>query len=152
LATSKTGGSIEESHYSYVASFGSKLQFYQPSEVLTKPDRIPIGEQGSWLDIFSKEQKNSQHGCYCVKQPDQQQLSDGIFTEEARENEHDFFATTEPWTSLPQDLKAMVGTDCLTRALGGKLFDLICKRYDLDLVPRVVCPSLTMICLDYLAY
>jgi hypothetical protein len=77
-----------------------------------------------------------------VKQSDQQELSDEIAWEEARENEDNFFANTEPWRSLPKDLKSRVGTDSLTRALGGKLFDLICKRYDLDLRLRAVCLAL----------
>lgn len=102
--------------------------------VLTKPDRIPLGEHDSWLHLLQNEQSHFQHGWYCVKQSDQQQLDSGISWQDARDNEINFFARTDPWRRVPNSLKARLGTQCLTSALGTKLFDLICKRSVVHLI------------------
>ncbi|KIM19796.1 hypothetical protein M408DRAFT_334259 [Serendipita vermifera MAFF 305830] len=96
--------------------------------VLTKPDRIAVGEHPSWLRLLSNEQERFKHGWHCVKQSNQQQLDSGISWSDARQNETDFFNSTEPWASLGEIIKSRLGTQYLTGALGTILFDLICQR------------------------
>ncbi|KIM31731.1 hypothetical protein M408DRAFT_20955 [Serendipita vermifera MAFF 305830] len=96
--------------------------------VLTKPDRIAIGEHSNWLRLLSNEQERFKHGWHCVKQSDQQQLDSGISWNDARQNEIDFFTGTEPWSTLDESIKSRLGTQHLTGALGDILFKLICQR------------------------
>ncbi|KAF8216858.1 P-loop containing nucleoside triphosphate hydrolase protein [Mycena galopus ATCC 62051] len=59
--------------------------------VLTKPDRIPRGEEENWLPLICNEQETLENNWYCVKQLGSQDLKDGITWEEARAREIDFF-------------------------------------------------------------
>jgi Dynamin central region len=120
--------------------------------VLTKPDRIPVGEHDSWLHLLQNEQGHFQHGWYCVKQSDQQQLDNGISWQDARDNEVNFFLSTDPWRRVPSSLKSRLGTQCLTSALGKKLFDLICKRSVFDRIPERKAVPLTVISSGYPTY
>ncbi|KIM31730.1 hypothetical protein M408DRAFT_237585 [Serendipita vermifera MAFF 305830] len=96
--------------------------------VLTKPDRIAVGEHSNWLRLLSNEQERFKHGWHCVKQSDQQQLDGGISWGDARQNEIDFFSGTEPWSTLDESIRSRLGTQYLTGALGDILFNLICQR------------------------
>jgi hypothetical protein len=63
-----------------------------------------------------------------VKNPDSQDISNGITYEEARQKEADFFETQEPWSTLDWGYQQRLGTEKLTRHLGQALSDLISKR------------------------
>ncbi|KAG8807393.1 hypothetical protein FRC17_004483, partial [Serendipita sp. 399] len=95
--------------------------------VLTKPDRIATAAHRTWLELLENEQERFQHGWFCVKQSNQQQLEDGISWREARRNEVDFFENTAPWSGLDESIRRRLGTRALTEALGVILFDLICE-------------------------
>jgi Dynamin central region len=99
------------------------------SAVLTKPDRIEKGDEGSWLAMIRNQKEKFKHGWYCVKQPSTTELQDGITWEVARQKECDFFQRNAPWSTIEFDLKERLGTERLSAALGQKLFDLIVKRY-----------------------
>ena len=96
--------------------------------VLTKPDRIPTGEEATWI---SKIQSGGEGGgieYYSVKNPDSQDIRNGITYEQAREREADFFSTRAPWSNLEWLYQRRLGTDKLTRRLGQVLSNLISKR------------------------
>ena len=65
---------------------------------------------------------------FSVKNPDSQDIRNGITYEQAREREADFFSTREPWSNLEWIYKRRLGTDKLTRRLGQVLYSLISKR------------------------
>jgi hypothetical protein len=65
---------------------------------------------------------------FAVRNPDSQEIKNGITYERAREKETRFFQTKEPWSSLEWSHKRRLGTDRLTRRLGQILSDLISKR------------------------
>lgn len=96
--------------------------------VLTKPDRIPPGEEHSWLLLLRNSRERHKHGWHCVKQPSSDEMRDGITWAEAREAETRFFAETDPWASLDAFVRGRLGTVPLTKALGEILFALIAKR------------------------
>ncbi|KAJ7877170.1 P-loop containing nucleoside triphosphate hydrolase protein [Mycena leptocephala] len=68
--------------------------------VLTKPDRIPRGDEENWLPLIRNEQESLENNWYCVKQPTSQDIRQGISWEEARARENDFFSSTPPWSIL----------------------------------------------------
>jgi hypothetical protein len=96
--------------------------------VLTKPDRIPSGEEHGWLLLLRNARERHKHGWHCVKQPSSDEMSDGITWAEARDAETRFFAEREPWASLDAFVRGRLGTVPLTKALGETLFALIAKR------------------------
>lgn len=95
--------------------------------VLTKPDRIERGTHAGWMKLLENREERFRHPWHCVKQPNQMQLESGISHREARKSENDFFANTEPWSTLDVEIRSRLGTSALTEALGTILFDLICK-------------------------
>lgn len=95
--------------------------------VLTKPDRIAVGEHENWIRFLENKTERFKHGWYCVKQSDQQQLNEGTTREQARENEISFFKAS-PWVGLSEPIKRHLGTRFLSPALGNILFELICQR------------------------
>ena len=97
--------------------------------VLTKPDRIPTGEESTWISKIQSGGKEGGIEYYSVKNPDSQDIRNGITYEKAREKEAEFFSTTAPWSDLEWLYKRCLGTDKLTRRLGQVLSDLISKRY-----------------------
>ena len=97
--------------------------------VLTKPDRIDPGDEGKWLDMLRNRADKFKHGWFCVRQPGYNQLQARITPEEASENEREFFEKTRPWSNAEPDLRARLGTKCLSKALGQKLFEVIAKRF-----------------------
>ncbi|KIO06579.1 hypothetical protein M404DRAFT_138011 [Pisolithus tinctorius Marx 270] len=96
--------------------------------VLTKPDRIPRGEEESWIRLIRNEVEPLDNNWYCVKQPSSHDISQGINWVGARNMERDFFATTKPWSSLDSHLHRFLGTSRLTERLSAILAELIARR------------------------
>ena len=96
--------------------------------VLTKPDRIPTGEEAIWINKIQGGGKDGGIEYYSVKNPDSQDIRNGITYERAREKEAEFFSTKEPWSRQDALNKRRLGTDKLTRRLGQVLSNLISKR------------------------
>ena len=96
--------------------------------VLTKPDRIPVGDEAIWIDKIQRGGKDGGIEYYSVKNPDSQDIRNGITYEQARDNEAEFFSTRVPWSNLEWVYKRRLGTDKLTRRLGQVLTDLISRR------------------------
>ncbi|KAF9783799.1 P-loop containing nucleoside triphosphate hydrolase protein [Thelephora terrestris] len=95
--------------------------------VLTKPDRIPDGEEENWLRFIRDEAEHLANGWFAVKQPATADLRQGITWEEAREQERRFFLTTPPW-STERDYRHRFGTRNLTESLSNILSELIKRR------------------------
>ncbi|KAF9222329.1 hypothetical protein BS17DRAFT_881158 [Gyrodon lividus] len=96
--------------------------------VLTKPDRIPTGDEPSWLKIIRNETEPLANNWYCVKQPSSQMLTKGITWAEARRHEDEFFTITQPWCSLELQYQKFLRTSNLTERLSMILSELIAKR------------------------
>ena len=96
--------------------------------VLTKPDRIPLGEESIWISKIQSGGKDGGVEYYSVKNPESQDIRNGITYEQAREKEAEFFSTKAPWSNLEWLYESRLGTDKLTRRLGQVLSDLISKR------------------------
>ncbi|KAJ7107917.1 P-loop containing nucleoside triphosphate hydrolase protein [Mycena epipterygia] len=96
--------------------------------VLTKPDRIPRGDEESWLPLIRNEQEALENNWYCVKQPSSQDLKNGITWEQARSRENDFFTLTPPWCDLDPMYQKYLRTTNLIDRLSSILSDLISKR------------------------
>ncbi|EGO00515.1 hypothetical protein SERLA73DRAFT_166837 [Serpula lacrymans var. lacrymans S7.3] len=95
--------------------------------VLTKPDRIPPGEEYRWMEFIKDERERLINGWYCVKQPDSKSLREGLSWAGARKKENDYFAT-QPWTSLPPMYQSHLRTSNLTARLSTILSELIASR------------------------
>ncbi|KAJ7064090.1 P-loop containing nucleoside triphosphate hydrolase protein [Mycena amicta] len=96
--------------------------------VLTKPDRIPHGEEESWLPLIRNEVEALENHWFCVKQPSSQEMKQGITWGEARSRENDFFALTAPWSELSALHQKYLRTTNLIEKLSTILSDLISKR------------------------
>lgn len=96
--------------------------------VLTKPDRIPAGEEAMWIGKIRSGGVNGGIEYFSVKNPDSQDIRNGITYEQAREREAEFFSTREPWSNLEWLCQRRLGTDKLTKRLGQVLSSLISKR------------------------
>jgi len=96
--------------------------------VLTKPDRIPPGDEAAWISRIQSGGENGGIEYYSVKNPDSQDIRNGITYERAREKEAEFFSTKPPWSNLEWLYRQRLGTDRLTRRLGQVLSNLISKR------------------------
>ncbi|KIY53536.1 hypothetical protein FISHEDRAFT_33028 [Fistulina hepatica ATCC 64428] len=96
--------------------------------VLTKPDRIPFGEEQAWIKFIRNEKEPLDNGWFCVKQPDSQELKRGISWKEARRREDQFFSTTAPWSSIDSAYQGSLRTTNLVQRLSMVLSDLIFKR------------------------
>ncbi|KAJ7036791.1 P-loop containing nucleoside triphosphate hydrolase protein [Mycena alexandri] len=96
--------------------------------VLTKPDRIPRGDEESWLPLIRNEQETLKNNWYCVKQPSSQDLKQGMTWEEARAREHEFFSLTPPWSELDPMYQKYLRTSNLVDRLSSILSELISKR------------------------
>lgn len=96
--------------------------------VLTKPDRIPPGEESVWISRIQGGGTDGGVEYYSVINPESQDIRNGITYEQAREKEAGFFSTKVPWSNLEWLYKRRLGTDKLTRRLGQVLSDLISKR------------------------
>ncbi|KAJ3539480.1 hypothetical protein NMY22_g4720 [Coprinellus aureogranulatus] len=96
--------------------------------VLTKPDRIPAGEEESWISIIRNEREPLDNNWYCVKQPSSNELKSKISWSEARKRENDFFAGTTPWSELDPFYHRFLRTKNLVSKLSSVLSDLITRR------------------------
>ncbi|KAI1783118.1 P-loop containing nucleoside triphosphate hydrolase protein [Ganoderma leucocontextum] len=96
--------------------------------VLTKPDRIPAGEESSWLRYIRNQDEPLEHGWFSVKQPDSRAIAAGITWEEAREKEREFFTTGSPWNALDLEYQNRLGTHKLVDRLSDVLSDCISRR------------------------
>jgi len=96
--------------------------------VLTKPDRIPPGEEDRWLRFIRNEYETLDNGWYCVKQPNSKTLAQGISWTEARAQENEYFSMNPPWSSLESTYQAYLRTVNLTERLSIILSELISKR------------------------
>ncbi|KAI5117954.1 hypothetical protein M0805_004719 [Coniferiporia weirii] len=115
--------------------------------VLTKPDRIPVGDEDRWIRLVQNEEEPLDLGWFCVKQPDSVELAKGISWEEARIKEKEFFGTAEPWRSLRYDTTSRLGIMPLVSRLSERLSDLIARRlpklqYDVEEMLRTTENSL----------
>ena len=97
--------------------------------MLTKPDRIPSGEEENWLRFIRNENEPLENGWFSVKQPDSRSLQSGITWPEARAAEQQFFSVTSPWSNLDLMYQQHLGTANLTERLSDILSSLITKRY-----------------------
>ncbi|KAF9465139.1 P-loop containing nucleoside triphosphate hydrolase protein [Collybia nuda] len=96
--------------------------------VLTKPDRIPIGEEPNWLCFIKNEKESLENNWYCVKQPGSNELKQGMNWTDARRSEEQFFSFTNPWCEIDEIYKKYLGTSNLVSRLSSILSDLISKR------------------------
>ncbi|KAF5374644.1 hypothetical protein D9615_008939 [Tricholomella constricta] len=96
--------------------------------VLTKPDRIPPGEEHNWISLIRNERESLDNGWYCVKQPGSDQLKKGITWAQARKREDEFFASTAAWSELDSMYHKYLRTGNLVDRLSSILSDLISKR------------------------
>ncbi|KAG9308604.1 hypothetical protein JVU11DRAFT_11711 [Chiua virens] len=64
--------------------------------VLTKPDRIPLGDEAAWVKMIQNFTEPLVNNWYCVKQPSSKDIASGITWADAREQEAEFFAMTQP--------------------------------------------------------
>ena len=96
--------------------------------MLTKPDRIPAGEEANWVAFIRNEKETLENNWYCVKQPSSSDLKQGITWAQARQGERDFFAMTPPWSELDAVYQKYLKTSNLVDRLSSILSDLISKR------------------------
>ena len=109
--------------------------------VLTKPDRIPPGEEDHWLRFIRNDAEPLANGWFTVKQPGSNDLKTGITWADARAQEKLFFTSTTPWSSAETYCQKRFGTRNLTESLSKILSDLIKRRWATPRF-RVLLPSL----------
>lgn len=95
---------------------------------MTKPDRIPEGDEELWLRLIRNEEETLKHTWYAVKQPSSADLRDGISWEEARKSEDTFFSTQAPWCDLDPGSQRQLRTSNLINRLSDLLSDLIAEK------------------------
>jgi hypothetical protein len=98
------------------------------SGVLTKPDRIPSGEESQWLPFIKNIRVPLTNGWFAVKQPDSKAIKEGITWSEARQAENDYFSSQDPWSILDVEYQRRLRTTKLTACLSQILSELITKR------------------------
>lgn len=96
--------------------------------VLTKPDRIPSGEEPTWLEFIQNEKEPLDNNWYCVRQPSSLELQTGLSWIEARQHEDSFFKVQQPWAELEPTYQVYLGTMNLVSRLSSVLSDLISMR------------------------
>lgn len=96
--------------------------------VLTKPDRIPPGEEDFWLKMIRNVEEPLAHGWYCVKQPSSSDLKKGVSWQDARSQEDHFFQTRSPWSELDMTLQRNLRTANLVERASCLLSDLISDK------------------------
>jgi hypothetical protein len=89
-----------------------------------------VGEEGSWIQMIEGHSDDEEGGIeyYSVKNPDSQDIKNGITYEQARQKEAEFFSTKAPWSNLDWLYQQRLGTEKITRRLGELLSNLIAKR------------------------
>ncbi|KAF8181829.1 P-loop containing nucleoside triphosphate hydrolase protein [Pholiota molesta] len=96
--------------------------------VLTKPDRIPVGEESNWLPFIRNEKETLENNWYCVKQPSSNDLKSSPTWADARKMENEFFSSKAPWCDLDSIYQKYLRTSNLVDRLSSVLSDLISKR------------------------
>lgn len=96
--------------------------------VLTKPDRIPQGEENPWIRFIRNEREPLENNWFSVKQPSSLEIKNGITWTEARKSEEAFFAGKYPWSELDAIYRKYLGTEHLVERCSAVLSDLIAKR------------------------
>lgn len=96
--------------------------------VLTKPDRIPTGEEARWTRFVKNEYEPLDNGWFSVKQPGSNALQAGITWADARRQEGEYFASAPVWSELDPEYQRYLGTANLTGRLSRILSALIAKR------------------------
>ena len=98
--------------------------------ILTKADRIPEGQEATWMKILQNHQKTYQllHGYFAVKNPGQAELEEGLSNKEAREKEEQFFRGRR-W----QAAKDRCGTKQLRDGLCQLLHDLVNQQLEAEM-------------------
>lgn len=96
--------------------------------VLTKPDRIPTGEEVNWLAFIRNEREPLENNWYCVKQPSSSDLKQKLTWQDARRREDEFFSMTAPWSELDAVHQKYLRTANLVERLSSVLSELIMKR------------------------
>lgn len=98
--------------------------------ILTKADRIPEGQEATWMKILQNHQKTFQllHGYFAVKNPGQAELEEGLSNKEAREKEEQFFRGRR-W----QAAKDRCGTKQLRDGLCQLLHDLVNQQLEAEM-------------------
>ena len=105
--------------------------------VLTKPDRLPKAYPLDRIqNILSGRSFRLGHGYYVTRQPDQEQINQGISYEAARDTEVKFFETITPWSSHLQRHQNQFGTKSLNDRLSTLLEGAIRERIP-DLMKEV---------------
>ena len=112
----------------FIHSSRLSLNFINILGVLTKPDRIPTGEETNWVPFIRNEKETLENNWYCVKQPSSSDIKLGITWSQARQREQDFFAMTPPWSELDAVYQKYLKTSNLVDRLSSILSDLISKR------------------------
>ncbi|KAI9684586.1 MAG: hypothetical protein M1822_005674 [Bathelium mastoideum] len=92
--------------------------------VLTKPDLVDKGAEVSVVDLLHGKGPNGKLGWSMVRNPGQQQLTDGNV--DRKSLEEDFFRYKEPWKSIDKD---RVGMTALRKRLQQTLTALIRREF-----------------------
>ena len=93
---------------------------------MTKPDTLPSGATKArdlWLNVIEGRRFPLKHGCYCTRQPDDDERSKDITNAQAREAEMAFFRDHTPWRNSTQ--KQRFGTSQLVTNLSKLLTQII---------------------------
>ncbi|KAI1783496.1 P-loop containing nucleoside triphosphate hydrolase protein [Ganoderma leucocontextum] len=96
--------------------------------VLTKPDRMEVGNEDNWIRRIRNQDEPLTHGWFSVKQPDSRAISDGITYEAARVQERKYFSDNAPWNGLDFEHQNRLGTSKLVERLSDVLSDCISMR------------------------
>ncbi|KAM5545240.1 hypothetical protein V8D89_001351 [Ganoderma adspersum] len=96
--------------------------------VFTKPDRMEVGTEDSWIRRLKNQDDPLAHGWFSVKQPDSRAIADGITYEAARDEERQYFSNTTPWSTLDSEHRSRLGTSRLAERLSDVLTDCISLR------------------------
>ena len=100
--------------------------------MLTKPDRIPSGEEENWIKLIKNERAPLVNGWFCVKQPSSMELKEeGLTFEEARRRGEAYFENA-PWSTIDPHHRKKLGTQALTRKLHEYLVTLISTRLNVS--------------------
>ncbi|KAL0481586.1 hypothetical protein AKO1_012507 [Acrasis kona] len=93
--------------------------------VLTKPDTVGEHEEKDWVNIMRGEKFSLALGYYMVKNPSTKRLKDDITFEEAREEEREFFKSSQVWGQYINKFEDRFGVDHVRSALSRKLVEMI---------------------------
>ncbi|KAF9029016.1 hypothetical protein BDZ89DRAFT_1091905 [Hymenopellis radicata] len=107
--------------------------------VLTKPDRIPFGDEESWMRFIKNEKEPLENNWYCVKQPSPADLKEGMSWGLARQREDEWFSMTVPWSTMDPFYKRAILSDLVKKRLPEIQIELqkaLQRAASLDLLPK----------------